>query len=197
MTISNLEAPVEPAPAVSDSGAEANDPTPKTVSYETYLKTLNEAKKAKQKLTEIDAADKARSDAELARQGEYQKLVEQRDAELVATKNELTSLRQIQADQRKMASVLDLAGGDIDPKWYSLIPYDQVVINPDTGEVDKLSAAKVVAHLKKDFPEIIRMPNAPRLPSSAPQGTGKITRSAWLDLPVAEMKKYKLDQITD
>lgn len=171
----------------------------KQVAYETYLKTLDEAKKAKARLREFEAAEKARLDKELVERGEYQKLLTQRDDELKSVRDEIASIRRKEADRLKLASILNAAGGEIDSKWYGLIDYENVVINPDTGVVDEMSVARAVENLKKSYPEIIRTPNGPRLPVEAPQGgsAGKISRAEWLKLPGKEMTKWKPEQILD
>lgn len=189
-------APVEQA--LPTSGSEILEPE-KTVSHETYLKTLAEAKNAKKRLKELEDAEKVRTEKEMADRGEYQKLLSQRDEELKKIRDEMADFQRTETNRQKLAGVLGLSEGNLDSKWYGLIDYEAVVIDPATGKADPLSVAKVWEDFKKRFPEAIPNPHVPRLPNTAPQGSGvgKIKRSEWSKLPITEMKKWKFDQIED
>jgi len=170
-----------------------------SVSYDTYSKTLEEAKKAKARLKELEAAEQKRNEEELQKRGEFQELLKARESDLERLQSELSTVRRRELDRLKLSSVLDAAGGDIDPKWYQLIEYDAVQVS-ESGDIDRTSVARVVENFKKSYPEVLRNPNAPRLPGNAPQGSGsgnKISRAAWMKLPSAEMRKWKHDQIVD
>lgn len=173
--------------------------TEEQVSRETYLKVLDEAKKAKAKVREFEEAQKKLQEMEMEKKGEYQKLISQRDEELSKLRNEIIENKRREDDRRKMASILESVGGDVDPKWYSLIEYEDVTIDPDTGRIDELSRAKAVQKLKEKYPEIIRNKNVGKIPAENPQGglPGSISRAEWLKLPAKDMKKWKFDQIKD
>jgi hypothetical protein len=94
-------------------------------------------------------------------------------------------------------AVIDALGGNVDQKWLRLIDTDEVVVNPETGEVDPMTVARAAESLKKQWPEMLRKTAA--LPNAAPAGNGggMISRADWLKLSSKEMMKYKPDQITD
>lgn len=169
------------------------------VSYETYQKVLSEAKNAKKRLKDIEDAEKVRTETELSERGEYKKLLSQRDEELNKLRVQMAENQKRETDRRKLASVLDGIGADIDPKFYGLIDYEIVGVDPETGAIDELSRAKAIEKFKIKYPEIIPNVNAPRLPNQAPVGDVKlrISRSEWLKLPSSEMKKWKPAQIED
>jgi hypothetical protein len=181
------------------TGDQNEMPDAKQVSYDTYLKTLNEAKNAKKRLRELEELERAKSEAELAEKGEYKKLLSQRDEELNKLRSEMLENKKRDSDRRKLASILDGIGGDIDPKFYGLIDYDQVAIDPETGEIDQLSRAKAIESFRVKYPEILPNPRGPRLPHQEPKGEirNKISRTEWLKLPSSEMRKWKADQIED
>jgi len=114
-------------------------------------------------------------------------------------KQKLSEYEQREVTRKKLASILDAVDGDIDSKFYGLIDYNAVVINPETGDVEQMSVTKAVEGIKKNFPEIIRRRNAPNLPSQAPGSgvPGTISRSEWNKLSSKEMLKWDLKQIID
>lgn len=183
-----------------DQKEQAAEPQePKSVSYETYLKTLNEAKNAKKRMKELEDAERMKAEAELAEKGEYKKLLSQREEELTRLRNEMAENKKRETDRRKLASVLEGIGADIDSKFYGLIDYDEVAVDPETGMIDEMSRARAIEKFKMKFPEIIPNPRGPRLPSIAPRDDIRhtISRGEWLKLSSSEMKKWKPDQVTD
>lgn len=97
---------------------------------------------------------------------------------------------------RKINAVIDALGGQVDQKWLRLIETDDVALNPETGEVDQMTVARVAESLKKQWPEMIQRKTT--LPPQAPQGNngGKISESEWKSLKTtAEMNKWKPNQI--
>jgi hypothetical protein len=59
-----------------------------------------------------------------------------------------------------------------------------------------MSVTSVIENLKKEWPEMLRRPSA-GMPQDAPRGnvSATISRDEWLKLPVAEMRKWKPQQI--
>lgn len=192
---------VEPgAPDLGAGGTGEPDPTPpKQVSYESYQKLLDEKKRFQAKADAADAAEEARKQKDLESKGKYQEVIAQRDADLKKAQDELAAVRRNEADRLKLSHLLDAIDGTVDPKFFKYIDHiDDIVIDPTTGEIDKMSVAKAAEKFKADYPEFIKSAK-PSLPNGAPQGgpTGKISRSEWLKLSSSEMKKWKQGQITE
>lgn len=180
------------------------DNPPNKVSYESHLKLLEEKKRLQERyrqneerLLALEAERQEKEKSELEKKGEYQKVIELHKEENQKLKSKLEQFSQQETNRKKLAAVLTGLGGKVESKFYNLIDFEDVLVDPSTGEIDEMSVTKVVEKTKATFPEIIRPGNGPRLPINAPQGAGngRIARSEWLKLPVAEMKKYKLDQI--
>lgn len=186
--------PVVETPPVSDSG-EPKDPKPDTVSYETHRRLLDEKKKVAAKLSEFEAKEKAANDEKLRQQGEYQKLIEDREKQL-AEANTKVSAYETQIDSARKLSAFQKAAGDIDSKWLNLVDINKIAFKPDTKEVDEFSVKTAVDNFKKQWPEAIRRNNSSLPSPDMPNGISSITESEWKKLKgSAEKSKYKPDQI--
>ena len=196
------EAPAAPVERTSSPGGTELDPnqpnpTKDSVTYETHRKLLDEKKKIQARLEAFEAEKKAKEEEEAKRKGDFETLLRTREEENQTLKAQLKAKEELEVKRRKLAAVLDSIGGEVEPKWFSLIDTSQVVVNPDTGEVDQMTVTKAVENLRKTWPEMIKNPNPARLPADAPKGNtaGKISRDEWLKLSGKEMAKWRFDQI--
>ncbi len=179
-----------------------------TVSYDTHRKLLDEKKRLQ---TERDAltaekADRERKDAEA--KGDYQKLLDQERAALAderkkreGTEAKLASYEEQEKGRRKLAAILTNVGATVDSKYYGLLPIDDVLVDPTTGEIDQNSVTRAVEKTKKQFPEILKGVGGPGMPKNQPGANGgtpgTIRYSDWKNLPSVEMDKWKREQIVD
>ena len=188
-------------PPVGDNsapgGQESNQQVKDTVQYETHKKLLDEKKKLAEKLAIFETKEAERERKKLEDEGQYQKLIElekkradEAIAKVIAFEDQMTQ-------GRKLKALLGALGGQVDDKFLGFLPIDQIVIDPETKEVNLTSVASVADGFKKQFPELIKSQNGPRLPNAAPQGNeaGKISEAEWNKLPAKEMEKYKTHQI--
>ncbi len=161
------------------------------------------AKEFETKLAEFDAKFKEVETKELEAKGDLKKLldIEREKAAALAQQvkdanDNLAKLSESEKDRKKLASVLQAFDGGLDKRWWNLIDIDQVVIDPDTGEVDKGSVDKVTKTLKETYPEMVRKPVA-GMPKNATQSGGGATigHEAWKALPSKEKAKWGNDQI--
>lgn len=183
-----------PSPSAKDEPT-----TPKeSVSYDTHRRLLDEKKKLQARLAEIETEKRAKEEEELTRKGETQKLLElaKKEAEELRTKLTAKELREVQA--KKLSAVIRGMGANVDEKWFGVIGQhlDDVVYNPESGEVEQMSVTAIVEDLKKTWPEMMRKPGV-GMPADAPKGSGmgQIERSEWLKLSSKEMAKYRPEQI--
>lgn len=195
------QAPVEPSVPGS-----ADEPTPTTkdhVSYETYRRTVNEAKnerearrKLESELAEIRKREKAIEEQELAKKGEYEKLLQLREQENQTLKQKLDSFDAQFKRASKLNAFIKAAGTELDDKWLTLVDVDAIATRPDAeNEIDQMSVQSAVETFRKTWPEAFK-PKGSHLPTDMPNGTGYITESDWKKLTKAEDKrKYKQNQI--
>ena len=191
-------------------GNPPNDPKPDKVAFDTYSKVLDEAKAAKAKAKALqDELDKRdREAAEKA--GDWKKLLElereeraRAERERDEAKGKVTEITTQQTQVRKLAAIVRASGGEVDPKWHGLIAdryLTEVVVNPETGEIDQASVTAAVTKLRGEFPEVIRS-KVPGVPNGDPAAMGggakTIKRSEWRKLHSSKMKLWRPEQIID
>jgi hypothetical protein len=170
------------------------DPANKAPSYETYKKVVDEAKKAKDKLREYERKEKEAEEAKLKEQGDFKKLLEQRDADLKAKDEKLTKLESSIQNGKKLNAILGKLTGDLPSQYWSLVDLDEVAVNPETGTPDEASVLKVAKEFEKTYPHVVVKKTTSKLPNDAPNGAkSKISYKEWLELPYDEQKKRQRD----
>lgn len=188
-------------PVDSNNSADLSgkDDKPKdSVSYDTHRKLLDEKKKLQAKVEAWEAEKKAKDEEELVRKGETQKLLDLAKKEAEELRTKLTQKEQRELQAKKLSAVIRGLGSNVDEKWYGVLGQhiDDVIVNPETGEVEMMSVTNIVEDLKKTWPEMLKKPGV-GMPADAPKGngSGQIERSEWLKLSAKDMAKYKPDQI--
>lgn len=188
--------PVVEAPDVSDTSEPSPEPKKDSVSYETHRRLLDEAKKAKAKVAEYEAKEKQIAEEKLKQQGEYQKIIEAREAELAETRNKVTAYETQIDEARKLSAFQKAFGNEIDGKWLGLVDVSKIAFKPDTKEVDDFSVKAVVDNFKKQWPEAVVRKGSPLPSPDMPNGSVHISESEWKKLKGStEKQKYKPDQI--
>lgn len=188
-------------PPVADTTADSANQTPKeSVSYETHRKLLDEKKKIQAKLEQIETERKATEEAELAKKGELQKLLDLRTKEAGELREKLQREEARKLQAKKLSAIVKGLGSPVEEKWYGVLSnhIDDVVYNQDADEIEQMSVTTVVENLKKTWPEMLKRPAA-GMPNNAPRGNdaGTISRDEWLKLPSKEMAKWGPGQIIE
>jgi len=166
------------------------------VSHSTYLKVLSEKKKAaeklketQQQLNELLAAKEEAEKARLEEQGNYKEINKNLETKIQELQSTITKRDAAEMDAIKFHSVLDALGGKVDRKFYPLINFEDVLLDPETKQPDELSVSKVADKIKTEYPEIIQGQSGPNLPPGAPKPGGpKLTVEEWRKLPTKDMK---------
>jgi hypothetical protein len=199
MSDSNANPPVGDSSASSgqETNQQADVPKKDSVAYETYQKVLSEKKKTAERLAILEAEKADREKKDMEAKGEYQKLIElekKRADEAIA---KVSAFEEQMTQGKKLRALLNALGGQVDDKFLGFLPIDQIALDPETKDVNLTSVASVADQIKKQYPEFIKNPNAPRLPNMAPQGNeaGKISEAEWKKLSAKEMAKYSSNQI--
>lgn len=178
---------------------------PEHVPYSTYRELLDEKKKtqaaklaAEARAQELEEKERLREEEALKKKGDFEtilKLEREKNAKLVES---LSAREKRDLELAKARAFVKAAGGDIDSRFleHGLIPIDSIIVDPSTGEIDQMSVAKAVDSFKQVWPEALKKPGV-KLPTDAPNGGSKISRSEWLKLAPKEMLKWKSDQISE
>ena len=156
-------------PIEASGSGEVVEPKPDTVTYETHRKLLGEKKKLQARLTEIEAQGKAEKDKALAEQGEYKDLYTQSKEQVEALTGQLNDATERQNNFIKLRAVLSAIDGKIDQEYYGHLGIESVLLDPDTGDVDKMSVSKVVEAFKAKHSVLIQGTRPTNLPKNAPQ----------------------------
>lgn len=194
MTTVQDPSPVEtpPVPPVVD------EPQPtQTVSYETHRKLLGEKKKVQEE-RDAFALEKAEREKKLMEErGEFQKLAELAKTEVDSLKAKLQEVESGRLAAKKANALLKALDHGIPEKFYGFLPMDEVLVDPETGEVNAMSVAKAADNFRKNFPELIVSKTNAKFPNNAPQGSAvsTISREEWLKLDHLEMVKWKPHQV--
>lgn len=196
MTEQALPTPVE-SPSVPGGNGAVIEPKKDSVAYETHQKLLGEKKRVQADLDVLLKAQEERERKELESKGEYQKLLENERKKAEEADTKFKSLQSEMIQGRKGNAILKALDHGVDPKFFAFLPLDQVLLDPDTGEINQTSVAKAAENFRKDFPELLKGKNGPQLPNAAPQGSAlTISRDEWEKLKTSnEMKKWKQHQI--
>ena len=165
------------------------------ITYETHRKLLDEKKRVQSQLDILLKEKQESQEADARKRGDLESILKARDEELAKERSQRQELSDRITNGRKMNSVLEALGGNVDQKWYELINVSDVAINPETGDIDQMTVAKVAESLKTKWPEMIKRQGV--LPPNAPQGNGAgtISHDDWKKLPLKEMQKWKQNQI--
>ena len=190
----------------TNPGGEGEKSKEKSVSYETYLKTLDEAKTAKSKLKANEDALIKIQEEKMKAEGDWKGLLEARESrikELTEQSETLnkkySTLNERITNSQKLSMVISKLGGNLDEKYYGLIDLQDIKTNPETGEIDDMSATKVAESFRTMYPETIKKvfnPNAMgETRGSANSAQSMISKDEWLKLPYLEQKKWPISRI--
>jgi len=159
------------------------------VAYSSYLKVLDEKKKLSAKHSEVlsrlgeyEARDKDLEEKKLLEEKKYSELIKSKDDELISLSTRLTSMEQEKADFTKMHAFLSgLGDSKLDPKYYSLVPLEQIGFTED-GTVDLESLNSTVNSFKTEHPRLL-------IAAKNPLPADKVGDSSGKKLSVSEWKK--------
>lgn len=163
------------------------------VAYESYKKLLSEKRKIQTELEKFRSESEKRHEQELQSQAKYKELWESSKQEADQLKEKLSGHEERWNDAIKLNAFHDALGEakKIDPKYAGFIDTGKILIDPETGRVDPLSAKKEVDRIMGEYPEIIKSTVTNHLPNTSPSSTA-LKYEDWLKLPAAEMRKrYK------
>jgi len=190
-------------PAVQPTG---DLPTPTnsndSVQYATYQRVLSEKKRASEEavqlrkaLDEMKFAEDERQKKSLIEQNQWKELYEQEQKKASDALQVAADLKQHQLDAKKLNSILGKLPSQVPNKFWGLINTDNVLVNPDTGEIDDSSILKEVNRIVTEIPEIMTKTSTATVDPRAPvsNGSGTLSKDAWLKLSPSERSKRSAD----
>ena len=141
------------------------------VSYETYQKVLNEAKKAKEIVKHL-AEEKAKNDEKaLADQQQWKVLADQYKTQLEQTKSVLSEQEKSIVNGLKYQEFEKHLGGKLKNRDYAtFIDFEKIAINPESRTVDEESVKSVVNEFLKSHSPLVEFQSGAKLPNGAGAG---------------------------
>lgn len=142
-----------------------------SVAYETYERTLTQAKQSKAKQRELEeklnallAEREANEKSQLAEQNKYKELFEASEVAAKAAKEETAALVAAQTVARKREAVAAHIGSVSKPEFLQFVNLDNVDLdNPD-------SVIEEATRFKAEYPMVLKTATQP-IPNSAAPGT--------------------------
>jgi len=167
---------------VSDTAETVRDESAnkqETIAYDTHKKLLNQRKadqermKAmEQQLNEYKLAQKSIEEQKMVEQGKYKELVQEREKELEAIRQENLSYKKSFDKAIKISAFREKLGGIIENSaYYDFVNVDAIIIEPETGMVDMASVDAAVNQFKKEHPRLYTPKTSRTLPTDAPANT--------------------------
>jgi len=160
------------------------------VSYETYQKVLNEAKKAKELAKQL-AEDKAKAEEKrLAEQNEWKTLAEQYKAKFEQTSTILSEQEKSIVNGLKYQEFEKHLGGRLKKRDYAtFIDFEKIAINPETKSVDEESVKTVVSGFLKEHSALVEFQGGAKLPNASASGFGSKEVKQSNELTKEELEK--------
>lgn len=172
---------------------------------------LNESREYKEKYQAFKSKEeefktqqtKAEEDR-LRQQGEYKTLLEQREKELAmlresldTTSSEVESYKRSMTNLRKASAFERELGGKLKKdSYWSHVNFDQIALDPESGEIDRGTLKEVANNFIKEYRELVDFPTNGNLPNGTPNGgKGRLTYEQWKALPLTDRKKRMRDVV--
>ena len=193
----NQNASGEPVNTSGDPEEEKNQ-TPETVRYDTHRKLLGEKKELQEKYRKLEEEKKKLEEERLEKerkdleaQGNYKKLLEQREDELKKEREEKNSILKEIQDARKKQAILKHISGVVPHKIHMLLPVDMVTLD-ENGSPDETSSKAAAQYFEQEYAFAIqRDVQNGGLPNEEAKGGGEKlpTYEEWQKLPAAKQRK--------
>lgn len=164
------------------------------VSYETYKKVLEEAKKQKE-LARTLAEEKAKNDEKaLAEQQQWKVLAEQYKTQLEQTKSVLSEQEKSIVNGLKYQEFEKHLGGRLKNKDYaSFIEFEKIAINPESRTVDEESVKAVVNEFLKQHSPLVEFQSSAKIPQGAGAGFGSRPTESLSEMTKEQLEKKILE----
>lgn len=165
------------------------------VKYGTHKKLLNQHKNLKSELDELREWKSKVEEDELAKKGDYEKLLRTRDEQVDQLSLKLTKYEQEKTESRKLGAFVSKLPGKIKrQEFLSFADIESIDINPDTGEIDEFSLEKAVNSFVDEYGQDCIKPSNPKgLPSVGHFGGKPNLKRSLKDLSREELRKMYIE----
>jgi hypothetical protein len=153
------------APTQENSVQPEQSQTNDKVAYDTYKRVLSEAKKLKEQVKAFEENQAKLQENALKEQQQWKALYEQTNSKLEETKKVLTEQEVSIVNGIKYQAFEKHLGGKVASDDYlNYVPFEKIIINPETKMVDEESVKSAVAEFTKKHSRLVdfqtaKMPN--------------------------------------
>lgn len=164
------------------------------VSYETYRRSISEVKKLREQLR-LHEEEKAKSHEEkLKADNQWKALAETYQKQLIEKSKVLEEQEQSIINGLKYQSFEKHLGGKLKKQDYAtFIPFEKIVLNPETKQIDDDSVKQVVSGFVKEHSELVEFFGGAKLPNEAARASNMAGKSV-NDMSPKELADYILKQ---
>jgi len=166
------------------------------VSYDTYRKVLNEAKKTKDLLKQYEAERQVSDENKLKEQNQYKELFENKDKQVTELSKKLEQQESSINNSLKRQAFEKFLGGHLKSDAYSaFIPFDKIILDHETKRINDDSVKMAVSDFVKDHSALVefqtgKLPNlAPKKYEEVPTDMNNMTKAQMNDLMKEALKK--------
>ena len=194
----NVDASGENTQNPSGVENQVEQPEQDAVSYETYQKTLNQAKTRQEKLSsterelqELKSKLKAQEEQKLQETQQYKELWEKEREEKEAVKSALDSTNKSLVDSYKLDAVVGKLPCKVKkPEYFNFIDLDNVVWDEETRTVVPESVELVASNFIENYgTDMLDWPSKNKLPNDAADRGESVSYEQWKNMNLADKKK--------
>jgi hypothetical protein len=183
---------------------QANTSKKDHVAYESYRKVVGQNKRlserataAETELERIRSEQRNAEEQKLAEQNRWKELHESKAKELEEARAQLNQTHKMIEDAKKLRALSTLA--PIRPEFHNTtgtFNLDNIIVNPDTGEIDDSSVQREAERIRNQFPVILQTQSGPKLDNNAPvpNNTGSLSIHDFANLP-ANQRAAKVNEV--
>lgn len=154
--------------APQESSGQPENQSNDRVSYDTYRKVLNETKKLREAFKQVEEEKQRLSEQKLREQNEYKILWEQEKSKAEKLSSVLAEQEISIVNGMKYQEFEKHLGGKLkDQDYATFVPFDKIVINPETKRVDEESVKGAVADFVKKHSNLVEFQSGAKLPNEA------------------------------
>lgn len=130
-----------------------------------YYKAITEAKKLKERVRSLETEKESRELKQLAENQEWKQLADTYKSRFEETEKLLKEKEDNISKRVKYEAFKKSLGGDlVSDDFLSHAPLDRIVLNPETGEVDSVSAKEAASEFLKKYPYLVNF-NKTKIPT--------------------------------
>lgn len=165
------------------------------VKYETYKKTVNQLKNYKQELEGLRAFKQQAEEAEMVKKGDYEKLLASRDQKISELQAVLDDFENDKIIGKKGAAFIKKLGANLKKEEYwRHVSFDDIQMNPETGDVDELSLEREVNRFKNEFgTDLLVTASGPSVPNIGHLGGKPNAKKSLKDMSREQIRQLYLN----